>query len=233
MALFPLHPDGSARHHRNHILLLAAAQLLPLVYFWAPLIVLAAKDLLPFVPLLTVVAITLVIFLQLLLLQRLLTVLGVFPAVTAPVERFLYESRLGSGLLLFLCAPWCVVGAYGLILSSLFAAEVAGHWGEPWGRKTGEVGEVLSTLGRPMEKAATAVVATAPLVMTLAVWWVWRVAMRPIRWLATGAVVREGRGMYEPVGLEELGEGGQRMGDARPGMSWAGRASLFMGSLPR
>ncbi|TQV92796.1 hypothetical protein V2A60_009256 [Cordyceps javanica] len=228
MALFPLEIDEPVRRPQqpgqNH-LLLGAGLAMSIVYFWGPFAVMAVNDTLPprhLVGLATIV-ISLVFFLQTFLLYRLLSQARACPAVTDPVDAFFYESRAGSSLLLSLCVPWCVMGAYGLILSLPAAAETIAHHGN-----SGSDGH----LGHPLELLFAFIMITTPAALCTGIWWASRTALRALyRILRTDI----GRGQYEgvPLGLYEPGpDQRQFQGNMRPDNRSRAKATLIFGVLP-
>lgn len=229
-------PASHRRPPPNKQLVIAAAGLsLTTLYFWGLASTLYLDGTLPLNGLLLIVVLF-VLFLQSFLLYRLLAELRTWPSLTDPLDAFFYHSRVGSGLLLSLCAPWCVLAAYGLLFATLLAAEVAAHWGEPRGRKTSELAAKLATLSRPLELLLSLIVVTAPLAMVAGIWWVCHTALRAVLRVLREDTMTARRGRYAglPLGMDELRPEERRFRrEVRAGMRWGGRASLFIHALPR
>ncbi len=198
MALFPMDIDEPVWRRRRQTghgspFLATGGLALSLVYFWAPLAVLAAHDRLPPRELvgLALAVLMLVVLLQNFLAYRLLAQVRACPVVTDPADAFLYGSRLGSGVLLSLCIPWCVVGVYGLVMSLLAAVEMVGPHRDP-------------DTSRPLGLLSAFIMLTTPLALLAGIWWASRTGVRALyRVLGADA----GRDDYEgvPLGLDEPG----------------------------
>ncbi|OAA76547.1 hypothetical protein LEL_06231 [Akanthomyces lecanii RCEF 1005] len=229
MALFPLQVDEPARPPRpaaQKALVLGAGLAMSIVYFWGPFAILAAandtpppRDLLG----LATVVLILVFFLQTFLLYRLLSQTRVCPALTDPAGAFFYESRAGSAVLLFLCVPWFVLGAYGLFISLFPAAETVARFFDSKNHSdsTGSLSPVSALI-----------MVTTPMALLTGIWWVSGTALRALyRVLRTNT----GRGQYEgvPLGLDEPRPDEQRFRQSmHTGMRLGGRTTAILDFVP-
>ncbi|OAR02989.1 hypothetical protein LLEC1_06821 [Akanthomyces lecanii] len=229
MALFPLEVDESARRPRpapQKALVLGVGLAMSIVYFWGPFAILAAaNDAPPPRELLGLAAIVfiLVFFLQIFLLYRLLSQTRLCPALTDPTDAFFYESRMGSAVLLFLCVPWFLLGAYALFISLFLATETVAQYLDPKNHKDATV-----SLG-PL---SALIMVTTPMALVTGIWWVSRTALRSLyRVLRSNT----GRGQYEgvPLGLVEPRPDEQRFRQSmHAGMRFGGRTTAILGFVP-
>ncbi|OAA58320.1 hypothetical protein ISF_06859 [Cordyceps fumosorosea ARSEF 2679] len=214
----PGHPRQPIRNH----LLLAVGLAMSVLYFWGPFAVMALEGTLPpreLVSLVTAV-ISLVFFLQVFLLYRLVSETRACPAVTDPVDAFFHETRAGSVVLLCLCVPWCVMAAFGLVLSVPAAAESLFRHRD------------RENIGRLLGLVFSFIMATTPLALATGLWWASRTAGRA---LCRALMADAGRGQYQgvPLGLDEQRSDEQRFQTGRraDGDS-TGKVTTIFGVLP-